>query len=84
MWLAFAPGWLITLHSLDCNELAHRGQHEKGPAGLALAVDVDAVVGLLFPDVLDGFMLAGSHAVIPPPYRILAFRDRRDPGGWVA
>ena len=42
-----------------------RGQcDEEGAAGPAPVVGVDAVVGLLLTDILEGLVLAGRHGVI--------------------
>jgi len=45
----------------DSDEFPAREKHEVEPAGLASAVDVHSVIGLLFPDVLGGFVFAGGQ-----------------------
>ena len=80
MWSGFALVGLVLIHSLHSYELPRWGKDEEGPAGLALPVDVDAVVGLLLPHVLEGCVLAGGHADIPLAGRVLAFRDGNAPG----
>jgi len=72
---------LAGFDAFDCYELAHRGQDEEGPAGLALAIDVDAVVSLLFPHVLKRFVLAGGHAYMPCADGILAFGNENPTRG---
>ena len=44
----------------DSDDLFGRGHHQDGAAGPALVVGVHPVVGLLFPDEIQGFVLAGQ------------------------
>ncbi len=60
-------------NTLDPYELAGWGKDEKHSALLASPVHVDAVVGLLFTDVFERFVLAAGHAEGRFPNRIYAF-----------
>jgi hypothetical protein len=47
----------------DSDEFPCGEKHEVKPTGLAPAIDVHPVVGLLFSDVLGGFVFAGGHRI---------------------
>ena len=63
----------------DSDELASREKYEVEPAGLASAVNVHAVVCLLFSDVFGGLVLAGGHRPSIGKDTIYAFSGR---SGW--
>ena len=66
---------------LDAYELPGRSEDEEHTAVFAAAIDVHAVVGLLFSDVLEGFVLAARHVEGSVYLRILGFGSRRLLGG---
>jgi len=66
--------------SFDADELAGRQEHKIQAAGLAPTVDVHAVVGLLFPDILGRFVLAGGQRRDVGENRIYAFSTSREKG----
>jgi len=60
----------------DTDEFAGGEKHEVQPAGLASAIDVHPVIGLLFSDVLSGFVFAGRHRSILRGDSIYAFSGK--------
>ena len=63
---------------LDSDEFPGGEKDEVEPAGLASAVDVNPVVGLLFSDVLGGLVFAGGHQGGLGKDTIYAFSGRSD------
>jgi hypothetical protein len=54
-------------------DLAGRGHDEGGAAGFAPVVGIDAVVGLLFSDEVEGLVLADGHRLSPTAVAIYGF-----------
>ncbi len=51
----------IGLNSRDRDNFPVRSHDEETAAGSAFVIGVDPVVGLLFADVVESFVLAGRH-----------------------